>query len=203
MATGASSQPRPEHDERREDLIRFGRELFSRHAYDALSIDDIAAAAGISKGLLYHYFDSKRDYYVAVVRAVTQEMRAVLPDPSLPADQQLRQGIEGYLDFAENHAYAFRSVLDGGVGADAEVRQIAEEIRTLYIERILAALSIDSPSPVLCLALRGWIGFGEAATVQWLAERDVARADLVRMLTGALNAAFESARRIDPAIGVQ
>jgi AcrR family transcriptional regulator len=198
-----SPQPRPDGDERREELIRFGRELFSRHAYDALSIDDIAAAAGISKGLLYHYFDSKRDYYVAVVRAVTEEMRAVLPDTALPPDEQLRQGIEGYLDFAENHARAFRSVLEGGVGSDAEVRQIVDEIRALYIERILGALSIDSPSPVLQLALRGWIGFSEAATVQWLADRDVARPDLVRILIGALNAAFESARRIDPAIDVQ
>lgn len=196
-------QPRPDGDERREELIRFGRELFSRHAYDALSIDDIATAAGISRGLLYHYFENKRDYYVAVVRAVTEEMRDVLPDPSLPPDQQLLQGIDGYLDFAESHAHAFRSVLDGGVGSDAEVRQIVEEIRTLYIERILGALSIDSPSPVLCLALRGWIGFGEAATVEWLAHREVGRADLVQMLVGALNAAFESARKIDPAIDVQ
>jgi AcrR family transcriptional regulator len=64
-------------DERREELIRFGRELFSRRAYDALSIDDIAAAASVSKGLLYHHFENKRDYYVAVVRAVTAEMREV------------------------------------------------------------------------------------------------------------------------------
>jgi hypothetical protein len=140
---------------------------------------------------------------VAVVRAVTEDMRAVLPDPSLPPDEQLRQGIEGYLDFAENHAHAFRSVLDGGVGSDAEVRQIVDEIRTLYIDRILGALSIESPSPVLRLALRGWIGFGEAATVEWLAHGKFARADLVLMLTDTLNAVFESARKIDPAIDVQ
>jgi AcrR family transcriptional regulator len=199
----AVPSPRPESDERREELIRFGRELFSRHSYDALSIDDIATAAGVSKGLLYHYFENKRDYYVAVVRAVTDEMRAVLPDPSLPPDQQLSQGIEGYLDYAENHAHAFRSVLEGGVGSDAEVREIVEGIRTLYIERILGALSIKSPSPVLRVALRGWIGFGEAATVEWLGDRKVARADLAKMLTEALNMAFESARKIDPAIDVQ
>jgi hypothetical protein len=140
---------------------------------------------------------------VAVVRAITEEMRAVLPDPALPPDEQLRQGIEGYLDYAENHAHAFRSVLDGGVGSDAEVRQIVDEIRTLYIDRILGALSIHSPSPVLRLALRGWIGFGEAATVEWLAHRKVGRADLVQMLTATLNAVFESARQIDPAIDVQ
>jgi hypothetical protein len=134
---------------------------------------------------------------------VTEDMRAVLPDPSLPPDEQLRQGIEGYLDFAENHAHAFRSVLDGGVGSDAEVRQIVDEIRTLYIDRILGALSIESPSPVLRLALRGWIGFGEAATVEWLAHGKFARADLVLMLTDTLNAVFESARKIDPAIDVQ
>jgi hypothetical protein len=40
-------------------------------------------------------------------------------------------------------------------------------------------------------------------TVQWLAEREVARGDLVRMPIEMLNAVFESARQIDPAIDVQ
>ena len=195
----ASSRVQTDSQRRREELIRFGRELFSRHPYDSLSVDDIAAAAGVSKGLLYHYFQSKRGYYVAVVRAVTDEMRSIgAPDPALTPREQLRQGIEAYLDFAEQHAEAFRTVLDGGVGADEEVRQIVEEIRALYIARILESLSIDPPTPGLRLALRGWLGFSEAATLDWLTHGGVRREDLVRMLLRALNSAFETAGRLDP-----
>src|SRR5688572_23691931 len=64
----ARERARLQVDERRAQLLALGLQLFTDHTYDELSIDDIAGAAGISKGLLYHYFPSKRDYYVEVVR---------------------------------------------------------------------------------------------------------------------------------------
>ena len=63
-------------DERRAQLLELGLQLFSDHSYDELGVDDIARAAGISKGLLYHYFPSKRDYYVEVVRRAAGELLA-------------------------------------------------------------------------------------------------------------------------------
>ena len=74
-------------------LLQLGRRLFNERAYDEISIDDIAAAAGISKGLLYHYFSSKRVFYVETVRAAATEMIAITaPPPQLSATQQLDQG---------------------------------------------------------------------------------------------------------------
>ena len=71
-------------DARREQLVALGVEMFSERPFDEVSIDDIAASAGISKGLLYHYFPSKRDFYVAVVRHSADEMQAVTEtDPDL------------------------------------------------------------------------------------------------------------------------
>jgi AcrR family transcriptional regulator len=64
----ARERARLQVDERRTQLLELGLRLFTDRSYDELSIDDIARAAGISKGLLYHYFPSKRDYYVEVVR---------------------------------------------------------------------------------------------------------------------------------------
>ena len=64
-------------DARREQLIELGEELFSARPFDEISIDDIAARAEISKGLLYHYFGSKRDFYVAVVRSGVATLREV------------------------------------------------------------------------------------------------------------------------------
>src|SRR5689334_1058061 len=73
-APSPSSSPAPVRsrlavDKRRAQLLKLGQELFSNFNYDELSIDEIARRAGISKGLLYHYFPSKRDYYVEVIRA--------------------------------------------------------------------------------------------------------------------------------------
>src|SRR3954452_404911 len=72
-------------DERRAQLLELGIRLFSTHAYDDISIDDVADAAGISKGLLYHYFQGKREFYVEVIREASLQLRRLTePDPTLP-----------------------------------------------------------------------------------------------------------------------
>lgn len=50
---------RSERDERLETLARKGSELFNRRGIDGVSLDDVAAALGATKGLVYHYFDTK------------------------------------------------------------------------------------------------------------------------------------------------
>ena len=195
---------RLENERRREDLIRLGRELFSVHSYDALSVDDIAAAAGVSKGLLYHYFPSKRDFYVAVIRAAVEEMRELTdPDPDLPPLEQLRRGVVAYFDYAEHRAAGYRAVLQGGIGSDREVREIAEDMRDFYARRLLAGLGIDDPRPALRLAIRGWIGLMEAVTLDWLAHRDVDREQLVAALLRALGSSLEMARALDPEVELE
>src|SRR2546430_17357304 len=108
-------------DERREQLMRIGLELFSTNSYDAVSIDEIAARAGISKGLLYHYFPSKREFYVAGVRAAAQQLRDVIePDPELPPAQRLRLPLEAYLDYVEPHPEGYMSPMRAGTGPDPQ-----------------------------------------------------------------------------------
>ncbi len=73
-----TSRARLSLDERRQQLLDLGLELFSQRPFEDISVEDIADAAGISRGLLYHYFPSKRDFYVAVVRVAAAELRALI-----------------------------------------------------------------------------------------------------------------------------
>ena len=181
-------------DARRSQLLELGLQLFADHSYDELSIDDIARAAGISKGLLYHYFPSKRDYYVDVVRGAAALLLgrtgAAVGDVS---PESLRQGLDAYLDFVEQHARSYIALVRGGIGSDPEVAQILEATRRTFAERVLLALSSAPPSALLRAALRGWIGLVEAASLDWLERRDLPRdqlrALLARMLLAALAAA--------------
>jgi len=199
MATPVPAYTRLDSKQRRESLIRLGRELFSVHPYDALSVDDIAAAADVSRGLLYHYFPSKRDFYVAVVRAAAEEMRELTaPDPELAPLEQLRRGLEAYLEYAAHHGEGYRTVLQGGVGSDDEVRQIADEMRDVNVRRIVDSLGVDDPPPALRLAIRSWVGLVEAASLDWLENRDVSRDVLVLALMRALGSSVEMARVLDP-----
>ena len=181
-------------DERRAQLLQLGLGLFSARSYDEISIDDIAAAAGVSKGLLYHYFPTKRDFYVATVRAAAEEMRDLTePDERLPLPERLAQSLEAYLAYVEGHAVGYRTLLRGGIGSDAEVRAIVEESRELTIRRFLEGMELREPSPAVRVALQGWIGFVEEASLAWLERREPSREELVRLLVDVLTAALVAA----------
>src|SRR2546421_9827356 len=77
--------------ERRAQLLEVGLELFSTRPYDEVRIDEIAARAGVSRGLLYHYFPTKRDFYLAVTRAAAAEVgELTAADGALPLQEPLR-----------------------------------------------------------------------------------------------------------------
>lgn len=175
----ARERARLQVDERRAQLLDLGLQLFTDHTYDELSIDDIAAAAGISKGLLYHYWPSKRDYYVEVVRRAAGHLVERTAEAGVDASpDSLLHGLDAYLDFVEQHARSFTAVMRGGVGSDAEVQAIVEAARTAIADRIVSRLGVAAASPQLRTALRGWIGFVEAASLDWLARRDLPRDEL-------------------------
>ncbi len=64
-------------DDRRKQLIRIGLMMLRTRPIHELSIDDVAGEAGISRGLLFHYFPSKRDFYVAVISAAGRRLLRV------------------------------------------------------------------------------------------------------------------------------
>ena len=117
-------------DERRTQLLDLGRRLFNARPYDAISIDEIAAAAGISKGLLYHYFPSKRHFYVEVVRVGAEHVQRVTAvRPELAPAEQLPQSIDSFLTYVEKNAPAYGHLLRSGVGTDPEASAIVEDTR--------------------------------------------------------------------------
>lgn len=61
---------------RRQRLVEIGMDLFGHRSYEEISIDDIAAMADISKGLLYYYFPTKHDFYIAVIRSNSSTRRS-------------------------------------------------------------------------------------------------------------------------------
>jgi AcrR family transcriptional regulator len=201
----ASRRARLSTDARREQLVALGIDIFSERPFDEVSIDDIAAAAGISKGLLYHYFPSKRDFYVAVIRSAADEMQALTePDPALEPRDRLAAALERYLEYVETHARGYATVLRAGIGSDPAVADIVEEVRGAMVTRLLADLPVgpegEEPPVALRVAVRGWVGFVEAASLDWLEHRGLARTDLREMLIAALGGAVSAAAGADPRV---
>ncbi|HWU89114.1 MAG TPA: helix-turn-helix domain-containing protein, partial [Kofleriaceae bacterium] len=178
---------RLDNDQRRAQLLALARRAFSEHSYDEVSIDDLAREAKISKGLLYHYFPTKRDLYVAGLTEIANELVAAItkvPEDAFPIDR-VRMGLDAYLEHVMAHSRAFVSLMRGGIGSDPEVALVVEGVRTRLFERFLSGspfAPIFAGDPKFETAIRGWIGFVEAASIDWCANPRLTKAELRDLL---------------------
>ena len=183
---------RLENDERRRRLLELGARLFTEHAYDEISMSQIARAAGISKALLYHYFPSKRDYFIATLAGGAEELRRrVEPDPGLPPAEALPASVEAYLAWIEENAEAYEKLFPSAA-AVPEVRELVEGVRTATADRILEGIGATD-NPRARVAVRGWLWFMDGACLDWIAHRDLERSELHGLLLGTLAGALMAA----------
>lgn len=193
-APPSAARARLELDERRAQLLALGVRFFSESPYDQVSVDAVARAAGISKGLLYHYFSTKRDFYVAALRAAAQQLiDATATEPETPPLLRLQRGLDSYLAYVERCAAAYAALLRGGIGSDPAVAAIVEGTRQQFFFRMLEGLHTERPEPALRTALRGWIGMVEAISLDWLDHRDLTLTALRDLLIGMLLASLQVA----------
>ncbi|RZQ60613.1 TetR/AcrR family transcriptional regulator [Amycolatopsis suaedae] len=188
-------------------LVAAGTRLFSRHGYDAVSIDDIAAEAGLAKGLLYYYFAGKRALYLAVVRAAADALaERTVPDPALPAARRTAAVLDAVIEWAKEYGENSRLLLSQHAGPDPELQAILQAARTRQVDMMLAGMrrtgaELGLPpageTPALRYAVRGWIAFIEGVLTQWLDERDLSESELRELFLHAAGGLLTAARRAE------
>jgi AcrR family transcriptional regulator len=181
-------------DERRRQLLELGTDLFARHSFAELSMSRIAREAGISKALLYHYFPSKQDFFVATLQEAAEEVRRLTePDPAVPPFEALAGSLDAFLGWIERNALAYRKLVESA-GSVPEVGALIGSVRDRTSARILAGLGAgDDPPPKLRAAARAWLWFMDGAILDWLEHHDLERAELRDFLLGALAGALAAA----------
>ena len=94
-------------ESRREQLLDLGVRLLSTRALDELSIELLAEEAGISRGLLYHYFGNKQEFHVAVVRRAVEDLLRRSPPPrGHRADRAAAASLGAYVDYVVDNTRA-------------------------------------------------------------------------------------------------
>ena len=174
-------------DERRRQLLELGAKLFATHSYAELSMAKLAGEAGISKALLYHYFPSKQDFFVATLQQGAEEIaRRTQPDPDLPPFEALAGSLDAFLGWIEENETAYRKLMES-VGSVPEVRALVDGIRDATSARILEGIGAgDAPPAKLRAAVRAWLWFMDGAVLDWLEHRDLSRAELRDFMLGSL-----------------
>lgn len=206
MAAGSPATTRAaQAAETRQRLIDAAVILFSESNYDEVAVADIAKAAGVAHGLLFHYFRSKRGIYLeAMHEAATQLDAAFVLDPDLPPAQQIRLALSTHLRYLATHrGLALRLVL-GGRGADQEAWTVFESSRMRALKTSLSALGLDPCNAALRMMGRAAVAAIDEATVYWLQNQQPFEVDamvesMITMLTFGLRAAHD----LDPSLDLQ
>jgi AcrR family transcriptional regulator len=174
-------------DERRLQLLKLGAELFARHSFGELSMSRIAREAGISKALLYHYFPSKQDFFLATLQDAAEELaRRTRPEPGMAPADALATSLDAFLGWIEENEAAYRKLMETA-GSVPEVGEWITQVRDDTSSRILDGLGAGTdPPPKLRTAARAWLWFMDGAILDWLDHRDLERGELRDLLLGSL-----------------
>lgn len=189
-------------DRRREELIAAALELFGARDAEDVSIDDVAAAAGASRALVYHYFGGKQELYVIALRSAAELLEARLRGSGGGSPlEELTSGLTRYFDFVEEHAAGFAALLRGGPAHRAgEIGEIVDGVRRRLMKMITNQMGVADPSPLLRVTLRSWIASVETAGLDWLERRDIPRPTLEALLIDQMVALLKAAAAHDPAV---
>jgi AcrR family transcriptional regulator len=194
----APTRSRLAPDERRSQLLDLGVRLLATRSLDELSIDLLAEEAGISRGLLYHYFGNKHAFHEAVVRRAADDLIAQTAPPA-GGDPlaRLLASVTAYVDYVLANYEGYLSLIKGAAGGNETLRLIYEEARSTLSDRIFtedAQGELIEDTPRNRLVVRGWSAMTEELVVAWGREpAGVSREELLDLIAGSLPALVAAA----------
>jgi AcrR family transcriptional regulator len=197
MARSDSSARRLPPDDRRQQILATARRLLDTRTIDDISVEAVAEEAGVSPGLLFHYFGSQRKFRHAIVQMAAEELLGKLaPDPALSPAEQLRSGIETFVSYVARHPVMYLAVVRFSKSGN-DLGTLHRTVRATLAEWILTGLAgAGMPTtPAVTLSVSGWLAFMEEAVLSWLEQPRMTRAELVglceravyQLLAGALD----------------
>ncbi len=199
MATAAATESS------RQTILQAASRLFSERGFSAVSTTEIAEEAGVARGLLNHYFGTKRGLYIEVVR----EMLRMRPAQEVPEYvdgttplERLSVSIDRWLEMVSRNRESWLAAVGAeGLGRDPEIEAVLDEAREGATANIIEVLGLgpaaDAP-PELHAVLRAYGGMAEAATREWLERDRLTREQLAAFLKAALPSLVGDAYEADP-----
>jgi AcrR family transcriptional regulator len=182
-------KPRLTGAERRELIDQAAARLFAERGYADTSLEDVAAAAGVSRPVIYDHFATKRELHDALVARHLHELMAFITARTIEErgdlERRLRAGISAFFEFMEADPYAWRIVmrepLSGGpaTGADPGLQSEITAGLAALIRRAAEETGVDLEAERVTRFAESfrWICAGLATW--WWDHREVAREEIV------------------------
>ncbi|MEV6967440.1 TetR/AcrR family transcriptional regulator [Hamadaea sp. NPDC051192] len=185
---------RLEPDARREQILACAVRLFGERPYAEVSTTDIGNAAGVARGLINHYFGTKKGLYLESVRVlVTIPAVAVEQLPQGDLATRVDASVAWFLDVVSRHSRSWLAAVDGGgVGRDPDVERVLAEADEVAVDSILVAVGLaESTRTEVRAMIRAYCGLAKATAREWLERGALDRKQAHRLLATTLVALVE------------
>ncbi|WP_250003849.1 TetR/AcrR family transcriptional regulator [Actinoplanes sp. M2I2] len=188
MSVQAGPRRRLEPDARREQILSVAVRLFGERGYADVSTTDVARAAGVARGLVNHYFGTKKDLYLDVIRVMLTVPRvaiAALPEGDLPTRVDAIVG--WFLDVVSRHSRSWLAAITaGGMAGDRDVDQVIADAIDAAADAVLQAVGHPTPGPALHAMARSYVGLAVSTASEWLRRGVLTRPQVHRLLAATL-----------------
>jgi AcrR family transcriptional regulator len=188
----ASVRTRLSRDDRMEQTLEAARSLFAERGYAAVTMDEIAAAVGVTKPLLYNYFGNKERLYIACMEragdALIATIAATVDETANPGDA-LGAGVRAFFFFLDSDRSAWAVLFDETLPQAGEVFDRVAAYRGQIIDLVSASLLAQIPErgrdaakvevEALSTAL---LGASEALARWWLRTEAIGAEDAAELL---------------------
>ncbi len=172
---------------RRAQLVDAALGVFATRAEDDVGLEDIAAAAGVTRNLLYRYFESRAEIQrAAVTVAIERVAQRFLVDPGVPVRAKLPRNLGMWLDGVQHEDPAVLLLFRAASSSDREVAALAGRAREALCRAIaFNHLGDADPPRAVLVALDGYLVLADRLIERW-SSGDISRADVERILGDVL-----------------
>jgi AcrR family transcriptional regulator len=168
---------RLEPDARREQILAVAVRLFGERGWADVSTTDVARDAGVARGLINHYFGTKKDLYLEVIRVMlTVPPSAIDRLPEAGLATRVDAIVDWFLDVVSHHSRSWLAAITaGGMAADTEVNQVIAE-----------AVDYAGRGDALHAMARSYVGLATSTAREWLGRGGLTRAQVHKLLAATL-----------------
>lgn len=179
-------------------LLEVALAVFGEHGYHETSMNEIAAAAGVTKPVLYQHFDSKQELYLELLHEVAGQLRAAVLDATGAAAsprEQVERGFHAIFGWIEEKPARFRILFAGDTMREPQFSQASLETEQAMARAIADLITVEGMDDERRLMLGyGIVGMVEVICRQWL--RDRVALDPSEMAAQAANLAWVGLRGV-------
>ncbi|MEU7906880.1 helix-turn-helix domain-containing protein [Actinoplanes sp. NPDC049118] len=195
IVEAAQVRRRLEPDVRRGQILACAVRLFGERPYAEVSTTDIARAAGVARGLINHYFGTKKDLYLEVIRVMVTIPEVVverLPEGDLHT--RVDASVSWFLDVVSRHSTSWLAAVNAGGARDADVERVLAEAEDAAADSVLVAVGLAEVAEhreELRGMIRAYLGLAVATAKEWLNRAALTRAQVHLLLATTLLAIVE------------